>query len=145
LARRSGSETIIASGTESNVIPRLVAGEQLGTRFLSIASALDGRKRYLLADSSPNGLLEVDLGATQALKDGGSLLPVGVRRVSGKFDRGDTVRVLDPDGNDIARGLANYDATDIDRIYGRQSSEIETILGFDYGDEVIHRNNMILL
>jgi glutamate 5-kinase len=145
LARRSGSETIIASGNEENIILRLAAGEQLGTRFLPVASALDGRKRYILAGNRSNGELVADFGAIQALKDGGSLLPVGVLRASGEFDRGDTVRVLDPDGKEIARGLANYNAADINRIYGRQSSEIETILGFAYGDEVIHRSNMVLL
>jgi glutamate 5-kinase len=145
LARRSGTETIIASGSEENIIPRLVAGERLGTRFLSVTSALDGRKRFLLADSSPNGILVVDGGAIQALQEGGSLLPVGVHRVSGEFDRGDTIQVLDPEGKEIARGLANYDAEEIKQIYGHQSSDIEAILGFAYGDEVIHRNNMVLL
>ncbi|MFL7870421.1 MAG: PUA domain-containing protein, partial [Anaerolineales bacterium] len=62
-----------------------------------------------------------------------------------EFERGDTVRILDPDGKEIARGLTNYNADDVNRIYGRQSSEIENILGFAYGDEVIHRNNMVLL
>lgn len=145
LARRSGSETIIASGSEENIILRLVAGEQLGTRFLPVATALDGRKRYILAGNRSNGELVADFGATKALQDGGSLLPVGVLRASGEFERGDTVRVLDPNGKEIARGLTNYNAGDINRIFGRQSSEIETILGFAYGDEVIHRSNMVLL
>jgi glutamate 5-kinase len=145
LARRSGSETIIASGSEENVILRLVAGEKLGTRFLPIASALDARKRYILTGNRSNGELVADFGAAQALKEGGSLLPVGVMRASGEFERGDTVRILDPDGKEIARGLTNYNADDVNRIYGRQSSEIENILGFAYGDEVIHRSNMVLL
>jgi glutamate 5-kinase len=145
LARRSGSETIIASGSEENVILRLVAGEQLGTRFLQIASALDARKRYILAGNRSNGVLVADFGATQALKEGGSLLPVGIMRASGEFERGDTVRILDPDGKEIARGLTNYNADEVKHIYGRQSSEIENILGFAYGDEVIHRSNMVLL
>ena len=145
LARRSGSEAVIACGSEENIILRLVSGEQLGTRFLSVASPLDGRKRYILAGNSQNGSLVADFGAAQALQDGGSLLPVGVLRVSGEFDRGDTVRVLDPGGREIARGLANYDSASTNRIQGRQSAEIETILGFAYGDEVIHRNNMVLL
>jgi glutamate 5-kinase len=145
LARRSGTETIIASGSEKNIILRLVAGEQIGTRFLPVASALDARKRYILAGNRSNGILVADFGAVQALRDGGSLLPVGVLRASGDFDRGDSVCVHDPDGKEIARGLTNYDAGEINRIFGRQSSEIESILGFAYGEEVIHRNNMVLL
>jgi glutamate 5-kinase len=87
----------------------------------------------------------VDAGAANALREGGSLLPVGVIGVSGEFDRGDAVRVVDPEGIEIARGLVNNNATDLNRIFGKQSSEIEAILGFAYGDEVIHRNNMVLL
>jgi glutamate 5-kinase len=145
LARRSGSIVAIASGSENDIIPRLVAGEPLGTRFLSVASHLDGRKRYILAGSQSNGALVVDFGAVRALQDGGSLLPVGVLQNAGEFERGDTVRVVDPDGKEIARGLVNYDSVDISRLKGCQSSEIEKILGFAYGDEVIHRNNMVLL
>lgn len=145
LARRSGSRVMIASGSEENVILRLVAGEPLGTHFLPVSSALEGRKRYILTGSNTDGLLAVDSGAARALREGGSLLPVGVVCVSGEFERGDAVRVVDPDGYEIARGLVNYSAVEVNRIYGKQSSEIESTLGFAYGDEVIHRNNMVLL
>lgn len=136
---------MIASGSEENVILRLVAGEPLGTHFLPVSSALEGRKRYILTGSNTDGLLAVDSGAARALREGGSLLPVGVVCVSGEFERGDAVRVVDPDGYEIARGLVNYSAVEVNRIYGKQSSEIESTLGFAYGDEVIHRNNMVLL
>jgi glutamate 5-kinase len=145
LARRSGSKVIIANGSESNVILRLVAGEEIGTHFLPVSSALEGRKRYILTGNNAQGVLVVDSGAVEALRERGSLLPVGVVSVTGEFDRGDAVRVADQDGNEIARGLVNYNATDLKNIFGKQSSQIETILGFAYGDEVIHRNNMVLL
>jgi glutamate 5-kinase len=144
LARRSGATVIIASGSEEKVILRLVARELLGTHFLPVFSALEGRKRYILTGNNSQRLI-VDAGAAKALREGGSLLPVGVIGVSGEFDRGDAVRVVDPEGIEIARGLVNYNATDLNRIFGKQSSEIEAILGFAYGDEVIHRNNMVLL
>jgi len=145
LARRSGSAAIIASGSEPNIILRLVVGEELGTHFLPVSSALEGRKRYILSGNHAKGCLMVDAGAGIALQAGGSLLPVGVTQVSGQFERGDVVCIYDPEGKEIARGLANYNSPDIQKICGRQSSEIEMILGFAYGDEVIHRNNMVLL
>ena len=145
LARRSGSTVIIASGAAENIIIRLADGEAVGTCFLPVSSALEGRKRYLLAGSNTKNLLVVDDGAARAIREGGSLLPVGVLRISGDFERGDTVRVTDAAGTEIARGLVNYTAADIRLIRGRQSSEIGSILPFAYGDEVIHRNNMVLL
>ena len=87
--------------------------------------------------------ISYQLSATAVLL--GSLLAVGVRRVEGSFERGDPVRVLDPQGREVARGLVNYSAADLKRIRGRHSSEIEKILGFIYGEEVIHRNNLVLL
>jgi glutamate 5-kinase len=90
-------------------------------------------------------VLTVDAGAARALRKGSSLLPVGVQAVSGAFNSGDTVKVLDPSGSEIARGLVNYSAADLARIAGKQSGEIETILGSDDTDEVIHRNNLVLI
>jgi glutamate 5-kinase len=144
LARRSGSMVMIACGSEENVILRLVEGERLGTCFLPITSCLESRKRYILTVSNTNGMLMVDFGAAKALQGGGSLLPVGVMRVSGEFERGDAVKIVELDGNEIARGLVNYNTSEVIRIYGKQSTEIESTLGFAYGDEVIHRDNMVL-
>jgi glutamate 5-kinase len=81
----------------------------------------------------------------EAIRKGGSLLPVGMVRVEGEFQRGDTVRVLEPSGKEIARGLTNYSAIDLGKISGKRSDRIENILGFAYGEEVIHRDNMVLL
>jgi glutamate 5-kinase len=146
LARRSGTTTVIAAGDEENVLRRLARGEKLGTRFSALVSTLEGRKRYILAGGNQlPGVLVVDTGAAQALLKGSSLLPVGLKKVSGEFDCGDTVKVEDTAGNEIARGLVNYNAGDLVRIAGKRSNEIEAILGSDYEDEVIHRNNLVLL
>ncbi len=146
LARRSGTTVVIAAGAEENVLTRLVAGEKLGTRFSPLTTPLEGRKRYILAGGNHlPGVLVVDAGAARALRSGSSLLPVGVSRVSGDFACGDTVKVVDYSGLEIARGLANYGSTDLARIAGKQSGQIEAILGSDDADEVIHRNNLVLI
>jgi glutamate 5-kinase len=146
LARRSGTTVVIAAGDEENVLTRLARGEKLGTRFSALASTLEGRKRYILAGGNHlPGILIVDAGAALALRKGSSLLPVGVKGVTGEFDCGDTVKVVDSSGSEVARGLVNYSAADLARIAGKQSGEIEAILGSDYDDEVIHRNNLVLI
>lgn len=145
LARRSGACVVIARGGDPDVLLRLAAGELFGTRFLPTASAVESRKRYILAGGRANGRLLVDEGAAQALQQGKSLLPVGVSRVEGSFERGDPVAIVDPGGREIARGLASYASGDLARLCGVHSEDIERILGFAYGDEVIHRNHMVLL
>lgn len=145
LARRSGVEVVITDGMQRDILLRLVDGAHLGTRFMPLVSSLESRKRYILAGSSLQGAIEVDAGAAQALQKGGSLLAVGVVKVEGQFERGDTVRVIDPQQCDIARGLVNYSAEQLGLIRGQQSDLIETILGFAYGDAVIHHNDMVML
>jgi glutamate 5-kinase len=144
LARRSGTTVIIARGSEPDVLTRLVSGEKIGTCFAPLVSALESRKRYILAGRASGGV-RIDAGAVAALQRGGSLLPVGVIAVTGTYERGDTIEVADAAGREIARGLANYSSDELSRILGRQSSEIEGILGYDYGDEVLHRNDLVLL
>jgi glutamate 5-kinase len=136
---------IIALGSDQDVLLRLDGGEAIGTHFEPAFTAVESRKRFLLAGGRANDRLVVDEGALQALRLGGSLLPVGLTAVEGSFERGDPVRVLDKNGRESARGLANYSAADLKRISGCHSSEIEKILGFVYGEEVIHRNNLVLL
>ncbi len=145
LARRAGTTVVIANGGEPDVLLRLVKGESIGTRLLPVANKLEGRQRYILSGSLSEGEIIVDAGAAKALTHGGSLLPPGMTRVSGSFERGDTVRVIDPEGRAVALGLSSYPAADLAQLCGRQSAEIETVLGYTFGDEVIYRSNMILL
>ena len=144
LARRGGTTTIIAGGTEANVILRAARGEAVGTRFPAFGSALYSRERYIWSSWDGHARLTIDAGAVAALRAGRSLLPVGLTALAGAFERGDTVAVFDADGHELARGLVNYDAGDLARIRGRRSEHIESILGYDYGDEVIHRNQLVL-
>ncbi len=145
LARHAGVTVVIASGAAPEVLGRLAQGQQMGTRFVPVVNKLEARKRYILSGSRAAGELEVDAGAARALAHGGSLLPAGVVRVTGDFERGDTVRVTGPGGKALALGLSSYPATELIQLCGRQSGEIETILGYTSGAEVIHRNNMILI
>jgi glutamate 5-kinase len=144
LARRSGATVVIAQGSESQVLERLASGDSLGTRFHPVVTTIESRKRYILAGDHAVGVVTVDEGAVQALAQGGSLLPVGVLGIEGSFERGDAVRIVDQQGREIARGLANYTHPDLQKIKGHHSSEISSLLGFDYGDEFIHRNDMVL-
>jgi glutamate 5-kinase len=145
LARRSGATVVIAGGNETDVLLRVAAKKKVGTRLLPVVTKLESRKRYILAGRRTQGWLVIDDGALHALTQGGSLLPVGVVRVEGVFERGDTVRVDALSGKEVALGLVNYPSKDLANLCGRRSSEIETLLGYTMGDEVIHRSNLFLL
>jgi glutamate 5-kinase len=145
LARRSGTAVIIARGSDPNIILKATSGEVDGTRLTPIVSKMESRKRYLLSGMRSSRILQIDEGAANALLHGGSLLPVGIQRLEGTFERGDTVRVLDPTGKAVAVGLVNYSSRDLEHLCGHQSGEIESLIGFTFGDEVIHRNNLMLL
>ena len=145
LARRAGALFVIAAGDQDDVLLRLVDGEELGTHFKPIVSTMESRKRYILAGDTAGGTLIIDDGAVRALRNSGSLLPVGISAVEGTFERGDTVKVKDTNGVEIARGLVNYRSSDTERISGKHSDAIETILGYAYSMEIIHRNNLVLL
>ncbi|MBO36740.1 MAG: glutamate 5-kinase [Anaerolineaceae bacterium] len=145
LARRSGTNVVIASGTETDAILRTAKGESIGTHFKATVSTLESRKRFILSGTVSTGKIQIDDGATNALQNGSSLLPVGVASILGEFDRGDTVTVIDVNSNEIARGLTNYHSAELSKIAGRQSKDIESILGYYYGEEVIHRDQLVLI
>jgi glutamate 5-kinase len=145
LARHGGTTVVIARGSERDALVRLAAGEHLGTRVLPVVNKLEARKRYILSGGGADGKIGVDAGAVGALHRGGSLLPAGMVSVTGDFERGDTVQVLGPDGKPVAVGLSAYAAADLLALCGKKTIEIEGILGYTFGDEVIHRNNMVLL
>jgi glutamate 5-kinase len=144
LARRGGAATIIAHGGEPNVIARALSGELIGTRFPALTTTLDSRQRFIWSGWDGQAGVVIDDGAAEALRGGGSLLPVGITAVRGPFERGDPVAVLDAAGRELARGLVNYDSADVSRLRGQRSALIEGLLGFSYGDEVIHRSQLVL-
>ena len=146
LATASGVAAVIANGRVPEVIMRLAQGEPLGTLFPPFTTKLESRKRWMLSGLGVRGRLIVDGGAALALKKGkGSLLPAGVKEVEKEFHRGDVVDIVDPRGNLIARGVTNYSSSDIQLIKGKQSEEIISLLGYEYGAEVVHRNNLVML
>ncbi len=146
LATASGITVVIADGREPNVILRLAAGEAIGTRFPPTTSKLESRERWMLSGLSTKGKLVVDSGAALALrKQKGSLLAAGISQVEGKFERGDIVNIYDPQGAGLGCGMTNYSSGDIDIIKGAHSGEIARLLGYDYGSEVVHRNNLVVL
>lgn len=146
LATASGVTVVIADGQEPDVILRVAGGEAVGTRFLPVASKLESRKRWMLSGLSTKGRLVVDSGAATALrKQKRSLLAAGIREVEGTFQRGDIVNIYDPGGVQLGCGITNYGSADINAIKGAHSRKIVTLLGYDYGSEVVHRNNLVVL
>ena len=146
LATSSGISTVICNGQEKDVLLRLAGGEELGTLFLPTATRMESRKRWMLSGLSNRGEIVVDGGAARALRDQNrSLLPAGVKEVAGEFQRGDIVYILTAEGGRLACGIANYSSEDIARVKGSRSDRIQGILGYHYGQEAVHRNNMVLL
>ena len=146
LAARSGTETIIASGRVEDVIARVTSGTNIGTWLRTGKQPQNARKQWLASIVQIQGSLELDDGAVRVLRESGrSLLPVGVRGVHGEFQRGDMVSCRDSDGREIARGLVNYSAGETHRIMGSASSEIEGILGYAGDEELIHRDNLVIV
>jgi glutamate 5-kinase len=146
LARRSGSRVVITNGSQPDVIQHVISGQAAGTYFTPTVSNLESRKRFILAGPKSTGKLFIDPGAAKVMVNGtSSLLPVGVIRIDGQFKRGETVKILDTNGKDIALGLANYDSDAMERLCGHHSIEIESIIGYTYGNELVHHDNMIIL
>ena len=145
-AARSGTSTVIASGTEENILLRIQKGEALGTLLKPENEMLAARKQWLANQLNISGKLKLDEGASKALLNSGvSLLAVGITEVTGSFQRGDLVSCLSNDGKEIARGLVNYSATEAEKIKGLASEKIENALGYIDEDELIHRDNLVLL
>lgn len=145
LATTGGADVVLASGTEPDILVRLVHGERIGTFFPAGGDRLESRKRWILSSLSARGSVVVDEGAARALRERNtSLLPAGVKDVCGAFQRGDTVQVTTTDGERIACGITNYASDEVTAIRGVRSSRIAELLGHDYGTEVIHRDNLVL-
>jgi glutamate 5-kinase len=143
IANAAGATMIIAGGHAHHPLRRIADGEKC-TWFLAPTNPVTARKRWISGTLETRGAVVVDGGAVSALRTGKSLLPAGVRSIEGRFQRGDAVRIVGPDGREIGRGLVAYDAGDAERIAGRNSREIEAILGFAGRAEMIHRDDMAL-
>ena len=147
LATASHIPTMVANGLKPDILLRLLSGESLGTLFFpQEAVRMGSRKRWLAFATRPRGGVQVDAGAARALIHGGrSLLPSGIQATVKTFQVGDVVSILGAEGEEFARGLVNYSAEEVERIKGRKSSEIERVLGYKHSDEVIHRDNLVIL
>ena len=144
LAIRSGVTVVIANGGRANTIMDAVHGKPVGTRFSPMVSNMESRKRWILSERTLGAVI-VDQGAIEAICDGKSLLPVGVREVINEFERGEVIAVRDMTGRDIAHGISRYSSGEARRIAGRKSSEIASILGFEYAAMLIHTDDMVLM
>ena len=146
LAALAGAHTVIADGRSPDILGGLARGEARGTLLTADLAPLDARKRWLAGQRRVKGDLIVDRGAADAIATRGvSVLPAGVTDATGLFRRGDLIRVVDPAGRAVAKGLANYDAGEARKLVGRKSSEIEAILGYVDEPELINRDNLVLL
>jgi len=142
IAAQSGTSTIIASSARPNILIDLAEGKSIGTLFLEETSARESRKRWILSDKR-QGSIYIDAGAvSKILHHGASLLASGILKTVGDYERGSTVQILSTDEKAIAIGISNYNHLDIEKLIGKHSTDIEEILGYTYGSEIIHRSNM---
>ncbi|MBI5344417.1 MAG: glutamate 5-kinase, partial [Deltaproteobacteria bacterium] len=145
-ASHFGAATVIADGFTDGILAKILNNEDTGTFFAPREDRLTSRKHWIAFSTRPAGMLFVDDGAKEAvLKKGKSLLPSGIRDVDGTFDAGEVVRLVDLNKTEFARGVANYGSEEIRKIQGRKTSGIEQILGYKVYDEVIHRDNLVVL
>lgn len=145
VAMNSGVTMVIADGRRPGVIGEIVAEKGIGTTFVAKEECLCSRKRWIAFGAAPRGTISVNDGAKRMICERGkSLLAAGITSVTGKFSRGDMVKIVDPGGNQFARGFVNYNASEIDLLKGKRSSEFEEVLGHSDFDEIVHRDNMVL-
>lgn len=146
LAERSGAFTVVVGGRIGNVLPRLRRGEALGTLLMPEQGRLAARKQWIAGHLNTRGTLMLDAGAVAGITQRGkSLLPVGVKSISGQFRRGEMVSCLDEQGVEVARGLSNYEAGEARKILGQSSQRIHELLGYIAEEELIHRDNLVLI
>ncbi|WP_346355927.1 glutamate 5-kinase [Azotosporobacter soli] len=145
IAVSSGVPMVIATGTRDGVISAIAAGEEIGTLFVSRENRLQIRKRWLAFGARIKGSVTIDSGCERALADGASLLAAGIQTANGSFKAGDTISIMNLTGREMARGIAYYSSEEVARIVGCHTNEIADILGYKSYDEVIHRDNMVIL
>jgi glutamate 5-kinase len=144
IAVGAGCHLCIAKGASQHPLKRIEEGAR-ATWFVPSSTPMAMRKQWIAGTLKPAGAIAVDDGAVRALLSGKSLLPAGVTRAVGRFERGDTVSIIGPDGSEVARGICAYSDSDAARIIGRKSAEIEKVLGFRGRDEIVHRDDLVLL
>jgi len=145
-ASRFGIPTVVACGTKKEVLRQILKGKEVGTLILPKMKTLSSRKHWIAFNLRPKGDVIVDEGAKKAIvQKGKSLLPSGVLEVRGSFGRGDSVSCVGPRGKEFARGLVNYSVQELDKIKGHRTGEIEKVLGYKYSDEIIHRDDLVVL
>ena len=144
ICMNSGCHMFIANGKKNNPISNMVKNEKF-THFFPKVSSLDAKKKWIIGSLSSNGTIKIDDGASKALRNGKSLLAAGVTRIDGFFKKGENVLVLDQNNNQLARGLSSFSSDEINKIKGKQSKEIEKILGYFSKTEIIHKDDMVLL
>jgi len=146
LATSTGTTVVIADGNIEDIILKIASGVTVGSKFLTSATKLESRKRWMLSNMTTAHYITIDTGALKALVDSGrSLLPAGITHVSGEFTRGDIIRIVTESGTHIAGGITNYNSVELAKISGQHSQEITSLLGYSYGDEVVHRDNLVLV
>ncbi|MBI4849303.1 MAG: glutamate 5-kinase [Nitrospirae bacterium] len=145
-ANSHGIPVVIMNGKKGGLITRLTRGEKIGTSFQPKAQRLSSKKGWIIYGVKSKGVIHLDDGAVNALTtQGKSLLPSGILKIEGEFEVGDYVRCVNKEGKKVAKGLTNYSSKDLERIKGKKTSEIEKVLGYKYSDEVVHRNNLVLV
>jgi glutamate 5-kinase len=144
ICMNSGCHMFIANGKKNSPISNMLNNEKF-THFLPKVSSLDAKKKWIIGSLSSNGTIKIDDGASKALLNGKSLLAAGVSRVDGYFEKGENILILDQDNNQLARGLSSFSSDEINKIKGKQSKEIEKILGYLSKTEIIHKDDMVLL
>ncbi len=146
IARRAGIEVVIAAGSAKNVVIDAISDQPQGTKFVALPEALENRKRWILAGPAAAGDVTIDDGAVKAVQTrGSSLLAKGVLKVSGHFQRGEVARIVNQSGQLIAKGIASYSSDDLQTIKGMHSNDIMQALGYNYGSEVMHRDDLVVI
>ncbi len=146
LATAAGTSVVFAAGRRPGVIEQALAGEPVGTLFAAAQTHLEAKKRWLMSGIGSKGSIFVDRGAAIALRERGkSLLPAGIWSVEGRFERGDSVNIKDQDGVLLGYGVTSYSASDVMMLQGCRSDQITDRIGYDYGAEIVHRNNLVIV
>ena len=144
ICMNSGCHMFLANGNRDNPLRNIIKNK-ICTHFIPKISSLDAKKKWIIGSLNSSGIIFIDQGAARALNNGKSLLAAGVTKITGSFNKGENVLIIDQNGKHLARGLSSFNSSEIDKIKGKQSKEIETILGYLSKSEIIHKDDMVML